>query len=306
MAMAQVLLKQLIIMFIYMAAGWGLAKTGLITMEGSKSITNLLLYVILPCVIIRSFCTEASSQLMITVLLSIAGAAAVLGTSMAVAHAVFKKSPMDDFGAAFSNAGFMGLPLVSAVLGSDAVIYAAGMVALLNILQWTYGQAVLSGDRHMMSAKKVLSNPLVIAFAIGLVIFFLGIDIPDIISDCMSAISGMNGPIAMIVLGVYLAQVKTAEIFTDKNAWKCSVMRLLVIPAITAVILCLLFPSRREMALALLITACAPVGANLAVYAQKLGMDNRYAVKAICLSTILSVVSMPAVIIFWNLITGIM
>ena len=300
MSTSIVLLQQLVIMFLYMAVGWILLRTGLVTKEGSRSLANLLLYVILPCVIVKSFCKESTGELSQTVLMSLVGAVIVLGLAMLIAHAIFRKRPLDDFGAAFSNAGFMGLPLISAVLGSDAVIYAAGMVALLNILQWTYGQAVISGDWSAMSVRKVLLNPLVISFAIGILIFFTGLPVPDLLVSCMGTVSGMNAPVAMIILGIYLGEVRIRDIFTERSVWLCTAVRLLLIPALTVIALRLVFPGQQEMALALVLTASAPVGANLAVYAQKLGKDYGYAVKTICLSTILSIVSMPLMLLLWE------
>ena len=304
MATAAVLLNQILLMFLYMGIGWILFRTKLVTKEGSQSLANLLLYVILPCVIVKSFCKESSAELTRTVLYSIVGAVFVLGLAMLIAHLIYRKRPMDDLGAAFSNAGFMGLPLISAVVEEDAVIYAAAMIAILNILQWTYGQAILSGDRKSLSVRKVLFNPLVIAFIIGLLVFFLQIPVPDLLVSCMGTVANMNAPVAMIILGIYLAQVRIREIVTDPHAWICCAVRLLLIPAGTVVMLALLFPSLRDMALSLVLAAAAPVGANLAVYAQKLGKDYGYAVKTICLSTILSVVSMPAMMILWEVITG--
>ena len=289
-------------MFIYMAIGWGLFKAKLVTKEGSRSLANLLLYVILPCVIVKSFCKDSTQELAVTVLYSLLGAVLVLGLAMLAAHLIFRKRPMDDFGAAFSNAGFMGLPLITAVLGEDAVICAAAMIALLNILQWTYGQAILSGDRSNLAVKKVLLNPLVIAFAAGLLIFFLQIPVPELLVSCMGTVSNMNAPVAMIILGVYLAEVRIRDIFTDPKVWLCTAVRLVLIPVLTVVMLAVVFPKQRDMALALLMAAAAPVGANLAVYAQKLGRDYGYAVKTICLSTILSVVSMPLIMILWDVI----
>ena len=302
METAAVLLKQILIMFIYMAIGWGLFKAKLVTKEGSRSLANLLLYVILPCVIVKSFCKDSTQELAVTVLYSLLGAVLVLGLAMLAAHLIFRKRPMDDFGAAFSNAGFMGLPLITAVLGEDAVICAAAMIALLNILQWTYGQAILSGDRSNLAVKKVLLNPLVIAFAAGLLIFFLQIPVPELLVSCMGTVSNMNAPVAMIILGVYLAEVRIRDIFTDPKVWLCTAVRLVLIPVLTVVMLAVVFPTQRDMALALLMAAAAPVGANLAVYAQKLGRDYGYAVKTICLSTILSVVSMPLIMILWDVI----
>ena len=144
---------------------------------------------------------------------SIAAGAGVLLLSMAVSWLFFRKDPMAQIGVAFSNAGFMGLPLVTAVLGGEAVFYAAGFVALLNALQWTYGQAKLSGDKKYIQLGAVLKNPLVLSLLGGVMIYFCRIPVPQILRTPMGAIAGMNAPLAMIVLGVYLARTDLKAIF---------------------------------------------------------------------------------------------
>lgn len=142
-----VVLGQILLMFLYLIIGYVLYRTGLITQEGSKALAHLLLYCVLPCVVLKSFCIEYSAKGAVELAVSIAAGAGVLLLSMAVSWLFFRKDPMAQIGVAFSNAGFMGLPLVTAVLGGEAVFYAAGFVALLNALQWTYGQAKLSGTK---------------------------------------------------------------------------------------------------------------------------------------------------------------
>ena len=139
----RILVGQLIIMFLYMLVGWLLRKANLITESTSKALSNLLLYVILPCVILKSY-LQADKALWPELLVAIGLGALTLLIAIAIAHLMFRKDPIANFGAAFSNAGFMGIPLISALLGQTAVFYISGMVALLNILQWTYGQALLS------------------------------------------------------------------------------------------------------------------------------------------------------------------
>lgn len=297
-----VIFRQTIMMFLYMAVGWGMYKKGLITEEGNKSMAHLLLYVILPCVIIKSFCLERTADNTETILWSFAGAAAVLLVSIAVSYVLFRKRPIDNFGASFSNAGFMGIPLITAALGEKAVVYTAGMIAILNALQWTYGQMVLSGDRKPILLKEVGKSPVVVALAAGLCIFLLRIPIPPVLTGSMGAIAQLNAPIAMIILGVYFANIELKEILYDRNAWQCSVIRLALIPVVTIFILKRMFGDSPELGQTLLISAAAPVGSNVAVYAQKLKQDYGYAVKIVCLSTLLSMVSMPVVMHLYNFI----
>ena len=293
MATVFIVLRQIVIMFVYMAIGGLLFKKGLITKEGSKSLANLLLYVVLPCVVVKSFCVARTPERTSGLLVSFLAALGILLLAMVVSHLLFKKNPIDDFGAAFSNAGFMGFPLVAAVQGSEAIFYAAGFVALLNALQWTYGQSLISGDPSYRSPKAILKNPLVLSLLLGMLIFCLEIPVPAIASDLLAALSALNAPLAMVILGVYLAQTDAKTLFNDPHLYVVAAARLVLIPLLTALVLKLLPAQYASIATTLVIVAAAPIGSNVAVYAQKLGKDYAYAVRGVCLSTLLSAVTMP-------------
>ncbi len=288
--------KQLLTMFLYMLIGFLLFKKELITKEGSKSLAHLLLYCILPCVIIRSFYTERTPEKTTAFVWSLGLAVLALGLSMAVCAVLFRKSPIDNIACAFSNAGFMGIPLVTSLLGSEAVFYSAGFVALLNVLQWTYGQWALSKGKVKLSAGTVFKNPIVISFVVGLLLFFTGLPLPEIATNAMNSISALNAPVAMIILGVYLAQTDIGSMVTSLRLYWISLVRLILIPILT--LLCLLpFQSvDTQIVLTLMLVASAPIGSNIAVYTQKLGMDYTYSVQTVCNSTVLSIVSMPCIV----------
>ncbi len=294
METVSILFQQLLQMMIYIAIGFVLYRTNLVTKQSSKALSNVLLYVIMPCIVINSYQIERTPESMRAVGWSLLLGALVLFAAMAVSALVFRRRrPIDNFSASFCNAGFMGIPLVTAVLGTGAVSYVAGMVALLNVLQWTYGQWVLSGDRKCMSLKSCLLSPVVMSLPLALLLYVTQLPLPGIVSRSIGAISACNAPVAMIALGVFLGQSKLGVIFTDLRAWVCSAVRLLLVPAVTLLVLWPLPESCHEIRMALFLVACAPVGSNVAIYAEKLSLDSAYASRTVCLSTLLSVATMP-------------
>ena len=292
----QVVGGQILLMFLYMLVGFVLYRVGLITAEGSKTLAHLLLYCVLPCVILKSFCVEYTAQGARELAVSIAAAAAILLLSMSVALVLFRGDAIAQVGVAFSNAGFMGLPLVTAVLGSEAVFYAAGFVALLNVLQSTCGQALLSGDKKYIRPATVLKNPLLLAFLAGLVVYFGRVPMPAFLRTPMAGLAAMNSPLAMIVLGVYLAQSRLKEIFTQPRLYALAAVRQVLIPLATILCLLLLPAAYRPIGTVIIMVNAAPVGSNVAVYSQRLGKDAAYAARVVCLSTLLSIVTLPLIV----------
>ena len=296
MEQASILLWQLVTMFLYVGVGWCLCRARLVTTQNNSALTNLLLYVILPCVVVKSFLRPATAQDTEHLLWSLLLSVLALALAMGVSFLVFRKRPELNFGSAFSNAGFMGIPLITAVLGEGAVFYIAGFVALLNILQWTYGQAIL-GDAQAAKPLGIVKNPLVVAFVLGLLLYFLPVTLPELLTDAVGAVAACNAPVAMVILGVLLGNIPLKKMFLSKDAWAVSVARLLLIPLLT-VLLLKLFPTLPgEMKTAVLIAAAAPVGSNLAVYVQRQGGDAQAAAGIVCLSTILSIATMPLVLL---------
>lgn len=294
---AMTVLNQMIMMALYMLIGYVLNASGLISKEGNRGLSTFVLYVVVPCVIVNAFLREPSAETTRAFCISIVVGAILLGLAMLVGHLLFSRNPVDNFSVTFSNAGFIGIPLVTAVLGSEYVIYAAGMVALLNVLQWTYGQHILSGGKVHNSLRGLILNPMVLSLLIGLAVYFLRIPLPSQVRGCVTTILNCNAPIAMCIVGYYLRELPLKEIFCNRQAYIVSVVRLVVISLLSILLIFWMPWLTAEVKTTLLILAIAPVGANVAIYAQRVGQDHKRAVAEICLSTILSLVTMPLMIL---------
>ena len=296
MSLTIILLKRLLVMFIFMGIGTFLYKRKYITEEGSKTLGNILIRLVLPCVIINGFITERSVEKLQRLGLSALLAVVLLLLSVVISKLTFRKDGIAVFAASFSNPGFFGIPLILAVLSGEAVFYVAPFIACLNIGQWTYGVKQLKGEEYHADAKSILLSPFMIALAVGLLLFCGNIPVPEVAKDVISSAAGLNTPIAMMVNGVYLAKVDLKKMVTRKKAYGVSAIRLLVVPAISALILMLVPNTYLDLKLAILIATACPVGSNVAVYAQLHGKDYGYAVETVVMSTILSVISIPLVL----------
>lgn len=309
MQIIQILLRQIIIMFIYMALGYLLFKAKKITKEGSRDLASLLLWVISPSIILKSFCIEFSILKLTELFYSTILAFLALLISTCISKIIYPKSPIDNFASSYPNCGFMGIPLVQATLGNEAVFYMLGILSLLNIFQQTHGVKLMAeagtgtgtGTKNSNSFFKIISNPLIITPIIGLLIFCLnlGTKVPSIFTTTLDGLGSLNTPIAMILLGTYLAQTDVKSLFVSPILYKLSFTRLLVIPFAIIVVYCLI-PINTTIKLAVLIPASAPIGTNTAIYAQLYGSNYTYACKTVALSTLLSIIGLPIVLFTGN------
>lgn len=298
-SIGSILFQQILVMFILMAVGFVLFKAKLVTKEGSRTMSNILLYAVTPCILLNAYQIERTPERVRGVLVSFGLAAAGLFIAILISRLAFgKKYPLEHFGTAFSNAGFIGIPLVQAALGEEAVLYVSAFVALLNILQWTYGVVVITASRDAIKPKKIFQNPVILSMALSLVMFFFQIPLPGVLGRSVVFISNLNAPIAMMILGIYLAQTDVVSVFLVPRLYFATVLRLAVIPLLTIAVFYLVPQAFFNAKMAILIAASAPIGANVAVFAQLNGKDYTYAVKEVCLSTLICVVSMPLLMSF--------
>lgn len=303
MEIVTILIKQVFIMFVLMAIGFVAYRKQILSNQGTKDIGKLLLNVAIPMIVISNFCVEKSAEKTAELFESALLSFLCMALSVAFAYLAYhKKDRIAEFSAAFSNAGFIGIPLVQAIFGSGAVFYISVMIVLINVLQWTYGVYTITDDKSVMDFKKIMKNPLILSVGIGIVIYFLNIRLPKIAMDIISSISAINTPLAMIVSGVYLAQSDLLNAMRKKDAWLLSLSRLIVIPLIVMLVFRFLPFGGTAMKLSILLAGACPVGSNVAVFAQQYDKDYRKGVEYVCVSTLLSILALPLVIFVANLL----
>ncbi len=297
MEIVVLLLRQNLVMLVYMMIGYFLYKKKLVSAGGSADIGRILLYIVMPAAILKSYLADFSRERLEGLFVSFLAALLSLLLSIAAARIAFSKEQgIERFGAAFSNAGFIGIPLVQMTLGEEAVFYVSSYVALLNILQWTYGLVTITGDRSLISVKRLRTNPILLSFLAGIALFLLPVSLPETAENMVGTIAAMNGPLAMIVLGVYLGQVPLRSLFSGRVVYRCALVRLIVIPVLTMALL-FVFPEKYHMLkLTILIAASAPVGSNVSIFAQLYGQDYMQSVKEVTLSTLLCIITLPLIL----------
>lgn len=297
MEIVVLLLRQNLVMLVYMMIGYFLYKKKLVSAGGSADIGRILLYIVMPAAILKSYLADFSRERLEGLFVSFLAALLSLLLSIAAARIAFSKEQgIERFGAAFSNAGFIGIPLVQMTLGEEAVFYVSSYVALLNILQWTYGLVTITGDRSLISVKRLRINPILLSFLAGIALFLLPVSLPETAENVVGTIAAMNGPLAMIVLGVYLGQVPLRSLFSGRVVYRCALVRLIVIPVLTMALL-FVFPEKYHMLkLTILIAASAPVGSNVSIFAQLYGQDYMQSVKEVTLSTLLCIITLPLIL----------
>ena len=284
------------VILILIVVGYFTVKKGMFTKESLGSITSFLLYIVTPCLIVSSFLSAESGKLDgWTLLLAAVLPALSIVISIALSYLFFRKEPSGRrrvlrFSMIFCNVGFMGIPLVEGIVGSECVLYGSFFIAVFNIFCWTYGYVMMGGGKVRL--KALLLNPGVIGIVIGLPLYLLDVPVPALFVEPVELISALNTPLAMIVVGGYIAQVKLRAFVSDLAVYKMAVLRLVVAPLLYLALVWLLRPDE-TLLMSTVIQAATPVAANCVLFAVQYDSDAELASKSVAVSTALSVVTIP-------------
>lgn len=294
--LALILLKQLCVMAILTALGLLLCRLGMLTEQGTKELGAVLVKAVIPCVIFRAFASVPYTPDMARSLLTAFGFSFLIYViTLGMCYLIYgTRDRMSNLGAAFCNAGFMGVPLVQSVAGDTGVFYLATSMALLNLFQWTYGINLMIGKRASISLKGLFINPMMISLILGMLFFFFRIPVPVLMMTALDSIAGIFTPVAMLLVGSYMAKISAKDMF-DKRALLCSMVRLVLVPVITILVTMLLPKAYRSVYMPILLASFTPIGVNISIYAQQYDQDYAYSVVLVCVSTILSIATVPLV-----------
>lgn len=294
---------QVVILFLLIGVGVLCAKIGLLDEKAAKAMTNLALYVATPALIIKSCITEFNVALLWGFLTVVAAAAVNHVLLITVARLAFRGDDENRrrvlrCAMVFSNAGYMAMPLQRALLGDTGVFYCAAYVIVFNIFLWTYGLMETSGQRKL-SVKQILLNPGVIGVAVGLVLFLLPIPVPALLTDAVGHLANLNTPLPMLIIGYYLAQTDLLKALRDAAGWLCMALRLVGMPlvALAGLLLC---GVRGEVLTACMICISTPAATGTTMFAARYGRDTGLSVNLVSVSTLLSVLTIPAVVALAN------
>lgn len=316
--MFKLLIISVITLFCYLIPGFILRKTNLVDEGFSKSLSVFTLYVAQVALIIHGFIIPFDTK-------SFFGILSVFFLSLMshsifylLARLIFKKAPdkirqVLQFGTIFSNAGYMGIPVISDVFGEEYAVYATVYIVWFNVFAFSLGRYIYTGDRKYISVKEIFINPAVIPIAIGFVIYLTGFggylnelmlsdgfagQAVNVFYSILTALKNMVAPAAMMIIGAKLATTSFKGLFKDKYVVPFCAVRLLLFPAVIWAVLFLLnrLSVIDETTVSIvLILSSTPSATATTMFAELYGGDAVYSGKLVALTTLISLVTMPLV-----------
>ncbi|CAH2211868.1 AEC family transporter [Tepidibacter aestuarii] len=302
--------NQVFMLFALILIGYTANKKELITQNLNKELSNIVLYITLPALIIKSMQYDFSKEMLKSSIGIIIISISMYLMSILISFFVIKnldvKGKIKDiiqYLIIFPNVGFMGYPVISSIYGDSGVFYTALFNMPFNILVWSLGVMIMSrhSDKdNSVNIKQIVFNPGMFAIITGYTLFLLSIKIPTPIYNILNVLANTTTPMSMILVGSILAQSSIKEAIRNKYLLIVSCLRLLIIPFIVYLTLKNVFHLNGLLLGIPSIVSGMPSAANCAIFATKYDNDHILASQGIFITTLLSVITIPLIVFMMN------
>lgn len=295
------IVTQMTILLLIMIVGFVGAKKNIFNDEVNVYASNILLKIGIPGLIISS--VKNGSPFTGNELFNVLGIFSIFVIFTGIVSKIIvevlhiqENKALWQFMILFTNAGFMGLPAIQAILGDQAMLYGALFLLSLNCLMYGYGESLFR--KGGFSLKKFMNGPM-IASVIALVLCIFNVKLPYILAQTCTYVGNVTTPLSMMVIGAGLVKMDVKELL-DLKLWAFTIFKMILLPLFYMFSLSL-FHVDPLIENTLILIMCMPVASNSSVYALMYGEDATLASKAIFLTSVACVVTIPIVFILHNL-----
>lgn len=303
-----ILLKQMLVLLLLMLVGVCCRKCGIFNDEGNKRISSLVVNVANPALILSSSINQEAVISGMEFVKTFALAWMMFGVLMILAHFVPRilKADISEYGTykamtIFSNIGFMGFPVIAALFGTEALLYASLFLIPFNVLIYTYGISVMKRQREKTGfrIRKAL-NMGVISCVLTLIIYLIELPVPVIVENAVDSLSGLTAPLSMMVIGDSLTKINLKKLFCNVRMLVFSGIKLLLIPIVGVGFIKLLGLNSMLTGVCMIMLS-TPVGSMTAMLAQEYDGDYELASQGVTITTMLAVITMPLIAMIFGI-----
>ena len=303
MTVSLILTEQIVKLFITLIIGFIMVRIGLLKVSDSKSISVLLVYLVLPCMIINSFQIEYTPEVLKGLIFTVV-AAVIAHIVFLILTAILKRplhlDMVEELTTVYTNGGILVVPLVKALLGTEYVIYSCSFLAVQMILIWTHGRHRMCSEERL-SLKKIFWNANIVAICIGAFLFITKIELPDVIGGTIDMLAEMIGPIGMLI-----SEIPFKKIFMEKRNYLAVLLRLFIYPLVVLIVFKVLdltdwIADGKNLLLIVFLACVTPACATVTSMAQLYDKNSAEASLFYVLTTLFSIISMPLMILVFEI-----
>lgn len=300
---AMVVINQMIQLFMVIGLGYFMKKKKILNDEVNSKLNYIVISITTPALIFSSVCTATISDKS-TVLYTLVIAIALYIVLPIISYIIVKimRVPVEQKGLymfmiIFSNIGFMGYPVMKALFGNNAILYTSIFNILFNIEVYTLGVILINYGKNVETKfnLKNLLSPGIIASIIALFIYFLEINIPSVIVESCTMVGDMTTPLAMLIIGATLANIKVKELFTEYRLYYFTIIKQIILPVAMFPVIAYFVtdPLLRGITL---VNVAMPVANSAVLFANEYGGNVELAAKSVFITTLISVITIPLIV----------
>ena len=290
-------------LFTILFAGFFCGKAGIMDVESNKSLSRLVANLTNPMLVLASVMTDErllSPAEVLQVTLLAAGCYAFLIASSLLLPRLLHLGPRERgpyrFFYIFSNIGFMGYPLVRAMFGEGAMFHLTIFVLFFQLVCWSYGAQTISGERRFQLSWRILKTPCVLSALLAYAIYLSGVHVPRIVADVVKTTGEITSPLAMLILGCALSQCSLRDVFGRPKLYLLALIKLIVVPLAAFFVLRTFIKDPLLLSLTTVVLAM-PAATNATILTYQNHGDDRLAASGVFLTTLLSVASVPGLML---------
>lgn len=291
---------QMILLF-YLAVGMYCVKVGLIDRDSKEKLVDIILRITLPCMIFNSFNNPLTPEVMKQTALILVVAVSISILSFLLGKVIYNKYPQKkksilQYCTLVNNSGFLGMPMVSAVYGSEGLFAASIFIIPNRIFMWTAGLAMFTTADFRTKCKNILLNPCIVTVFLGIARRITGFPVPEFLDTAIANTDAVTTPLSMMVIGTMLIGVPWKKLL-EPSIFRLAFVRLIALPLVALYILNLIDAQPLLAGVSLILTGM-PAGSTSALLAAKYGADEDYASRCIVTTTIMSLATIPVLMLF--------
>lgn len=304
-----VVISKIFSLFSLIFLGFILRKKDFINEKINKGLSNILVDIALPALIITSMMVEINNKLLNHVIFFTIVTIIIYLVILVISEIItrfFNLSLAEDtifkFLLIFSNVGYMGIPIIKTVFPENGIIFNSINLIFFNVLVWTYGVYLFNRNNKDYNFKyRNIFNNGVIAIIIGFTLLFTGYRLPIFITGSLEMLGNITFPISMLIIGSSLVEVNFKTLFLNKRLILVTLLRLIVYPLLTLAILSFfnLDPIITQISV---ILVAMPAAAQAVLFAGKFDGDYKLASGGIFLTTLFSIITIPLFIYLLTII----
>lgn len=290
-----------LVLFVYLAAGMYCFKRGLIDTDMKKKLVDFILKVTLPCMIFNSFNKPLTADVLKKTAMAFLVALCIALLSYLCGKVLYNRYPSDrksilQYCTLVNNSGFLGMPMVSSVYGSDGLLYASIFIIPNRIMMWTAGLSLFTVSDFKSKCKNIFLNPCIITVFLGLIRRLFNLPFPAFLDTAIANIGAITSPLSMMVIGTMLVGISWKTLL-EPSIFYLAFVRLVGLPVIALILMNLLHFDPMLTGVSLILTGM-PAGSTSALLASKYGADEDYASRCIITTTLMSLITVPILMLF--------